>query len=76
MPHHADPYEGDDLDDLPPPQPVHYAEQALLGALLLDPHRLDTIGRLTLIGLVEIPHPSLWVRTDLLAQLPHPPPAD
>lgn len=40
------PYEGDDLDDLPPPQPVHYAEQALLGALLLEPHRLDTIGRL------------------------------
>lgn len=46
MPHHAGPYEGDDLDDLPPPQPVHYAEQALLGALLLDPHRLKTIGPL------------------------------
>lgn len=46
MPHPADPYEGDDLEDLPPPQPVHYAEQALLGALLLEPHRLDTIGRL------------------------------
>ncbi|WP_159468749.1 DnaB-like helicase N-terminal domain-containing protein [Streptomyces caniferus] len=47
MPHPADPYEGDDLDDLPPPQLVHYAEQALLGALLLEPHRLDTIGCLT-----------------------------
>ncbi|MGY4957904.1 DnaB-like helicase N-terminal domain-containing protein [Streptomyces nigrescens] len=46
MPHPTDPYEGDDLDDLPPPQPVHYAEQALLGALLLEPHRLDTIGHL------------------------------
>ncbi|WP_432141039.1 DnaB-like helicase N-terminal domain-containing protein [Streptomyces sp. bgisy084] len=46
MPHPTDPYEGDDLDDLPPPQAVHYAEQALLGALLLEPHRLDTIGHL------------------------------
>ncbi|PIM67302.1 replicative DNA helicase [Streptomyces sp. JV178] len=38
----------DDLDDLPdthPPQPVYYAEQALLGALLLQPHRLtDAAG--------------------------------
>ncbi|MFI2620610.1 DnaB-like helicase N-terminal domain-containing protein, partial [Streptomyces sp. NPDC018587] len=36
--------EHDDLDDLPPPHPVHYAEQSLLGALLLEPHRLDEIG--------------------------------
>ncbi|MFD4177257.1 DnaB-like helicase N-terminal domain-containing protein [Streptomyces anulatus] len=42
MPHSADPYE-DDLDDLPSPRPVHYAEQSLLGALLLDPHRLPDI---------------------------------
>ncbi|MET9185161.1 DnaB-like helicase N-terminal domain-containing protein [Streptomyces tendae] len=41
----TDPYE-DHLDDLPPAQPVHYAEQALLGALLLDPHRLTEIGDL------------------------------
>ncbi|GGZ79473.1 DnaB-like helicase N-terminal domain-containing protein [Streptomyces bluensis] len=37
----------DDLDDLPdthPPQPVYYAEQALLGALLLEPHRLTDIA--------------------------------
>lgn len=33
------------------------------------------LGYRPLIGLFEIPHPSLWVRTDLLAQLPHPPPA-
>ncbi|MEU1329470.1 DnaB-like helicase N-terminal domain-containing protein [Streptomyces sp. NPDC005865] len=38
--------ENDDLDELPPPQPVHYAEQSLLGALLLDPHRLHEIGPL------------------------------
>ncbi|ROQ70141.1 DnaB helicase-like protein [Streptomyces sp. 840.1] len=39
MPHSTDPYE----DDLPSPQPVHYAEQSLLGALLLEPHRLPDI---------------------------------
>ncbi|MGW2822108.1 DnaB-like helicase N-terminal domain-containing protein [Streptomyces sp. NPDC001443] len=36
----------DDLGSLPsphPPQPVHYAEQAFLGALLLEPHRLDDV---------------------------------
>ncbi|MFF3556128.1 DnaB-like helicase N-terminal domain-containing protein [Streptomyces tsukubensis] len=38
--------EGLDLDDIPPDPPVHHAEQALLGALLLDPHRLKTIGPL------------------------------
>ncbi|MFD3959888.1 MULTISPECIES: DnaB-like helicase N-terminal domain-containing protein [Streptomyces] len=42
MPHSTDPYE-DDLDDLPSPRPVHYAEQSLLGALLLDPHRLPDV---------------------------------
>ncbi|WP_330347827.1 DnaB-like helicase N-terminal domain-containing protein [Streptomyces sp. NBC_00582] len=37
----------DDLDDLPAthtPQPLYYAEQALLGALLLEPHRLIDIA--------------------------------
>lgn len=42
MPQPPEPYE----DDLPPDRPVHYAEQALLGALLLDPHRLTEIGDL------------------------------
>ncbi|KPC62674.1 DnaB-like helicase N-terminal domain-containing protein [Streptomyces chattanoogensis] len=46
MPHPTRPYEDDDLDDLPPPQPVHYAEQSLLGALLLAPHRLTDISPL------------------------------
>ncbi len=43
---HSPSDENDDLDGLPPPQPVHYAEQSLLGALLLEPHRLDEIGPL------------------------------
>ncbi|MBV9026846.1 MAG: replicative DNA helicase [Streptomycetaceae bacterium] len=33
-------------DDIPPPEAVHYAEQALLGALLLDPQQLKTLGTL------------------------------
>ncbi|WSQ12888.1 replicative DNA helicase [Streptomyces sp. NBC_01231] len=46
MPRTPAPDEDDDLDNLPdthPPQPVYYAEQALLGALLLEPHRLTDI---------------------------------
>ncbi|MFF3249282.1 DnaB-like helicase N-terminal domain-containing protein [Streptomyces sp. NPDC002870] len=46
MPRTPESYEDVDLDDAPPLQPVHYAEQALLGALLLDPHRLETITTL------------------------------
>ncbi|MEU7606126.1 DnaB-like helicase N-terminal domain-containing protein, partial [Streptomyces sp. NPDC041003] len=34
------------LEDIPANPPVHHAEQALLGALLLDPHRIKTIGPL------------------------------
>lgn len=33
----------EDLDNLPPPPPVYYAEQALLGALLFEPHRLTDV---------------------------------
>ncbi|MDX2821582.1 DnaB-like helicase N-terminal domain-containing protein [Streptomyces ipomoeae] len=40
MPRTPSPDEDDDLDRIPAPKPVHYAEQALLGALLLEPHRL------------------------------------
>ncbi|MFI2204795.1 DnaB-like helicase N-terminal domain-containing protein [Streptomyces sp. NPDC020192] len=43
---HSPSDDNDDLDGLSPPPPVHYAEQSLLGALLLDPHRLDEIGPL------------------------------
>ncbi|MCX2969478.1 MULTISPECIES: DnaB-like helicase N-terminal domain-containing protein [Streptomyces] len=43
MAHTPDPHEDNDLDTLPPPQPVYYAEQALLGALLLEPQRLGDV---------------------------------
>ncbi|WP_414170783.1 DnaB-like helicase N-terminal domain-containing protein [Streptoverticillium reticulum] len=49
MPRPTDPYQDDDrddLEDLPPTPAVHYAEQSLLGALLLEPHRLEDIGSL------------------------------
>ncbi|CAL9582821.1 hypothetical protein SUDANB106_05081 [Streptomyces sp. enrichment culture] len=42
MPHPPEPDE-EGLDALPPPQPVYYAEQALLGALLLEPDRLGDV---------------------------------
>ncbi|MVO90312.1 replicative DNA helicase [Streptomyces sp. p1417] len=49
MPHPTAPGnqdEHDEADGLAPSPPVHYAEQALLGALLLDPERLGEIGAL------------------------------
>ncbi|MDG5808464.1 DnaB-like helicase N-terminal domain-containing protein [Streptomyces ossamyceticus] len=46
MPHTPDSDEDDNLDRVPPPKPVHYAEQALLGALLLEPARLADTGTL------------------------------
>ncbi|MFF1782077.1 DnaB-like helicase N-terminal domain-containing protein [Streptomyces virginiae] len=46
MPNH--PAREPDFDpyDTPPDPPIHYAEQALLGALLLEPHRREAIGPL------------------------------
>ncbi|MFR9724001.1 DnaB-like helicase N-terminal domain-containing protein [Streptomyces sp. MS19] len=41
-----DPGEDDGLDTLPHPEPAHYAEQALLGALLLQPGRRSAIDLL------------------------------
>ncbi|MFI7406536.1 DnaB-like helicase N-terminal domain-containing protein [Streptomyces sp. NPDC049541] len=63
MPHAPDPHEDHDLGDLPdthPPQPVHYAEQALLGALLLEPHRLSEIGSLEPVHFNSYAHGSLF----------------
>ncbi|GAA3500715.1 DnaB-like helicase N-terminal domain-containing protein [Streptomyces prasinosporus] len=76
MPHPADPYEDDDLDDLPdthPPQPVRYAEQALLGALLLDPHRLGEVTGIAADSFSTAAHAALF---DAISTLPPPDPAE
>jgi replicative DNA helicase len=42
--HPDNPTEFDEpYDDLPPPEPLHYAEQALLGALFLEPGQLAAV---------------------------------
>ncbi|MFI7174657.1 DnaB-like helicase N-terminal domain-containing protein [Streptomyces spororaveus] len=60
------------LDDIPAKPPVHYAEQALLGALLLDPHRIKTIGPLGPEHFVSAGHRALFAA---LASLTPPAPA-
>ncbi|MFI7356080.1 DnaB-like helicase N-terminal domain-containing protein [Streptomyces avidinii] len=46
MPNHPSREPDSDPYDTPPDPPIHYAEQALLGSLLLEPHRRETIGPL------------------------------
>ncbi|MFF9778538.1 DnaB-like helicase N-terminal domain-containing protein [Streptomyces sp. NPDC013978] len=56
-----DPYgDLDDLLDTYPPQPVYYAEQALLGALLLEPHRLHNVEGITPDSFSNYAHGSLF----------------
>ncbi|WP_420036004.1 DnaB-like helicase N-terminal domain-containing protein [Streptomyces sp. cg28] len=50
----------DDLEDVPAPGPVHYAEQSLLGALLLEPHRLSDISDLESGHFSNHAHGALW----------------
>ncbi|WP_326731784.1 DnaB-like helicase N-terminal domain-containing protein [Streptomyces phaeochromogenes] len=70
MPHSTDPHE-DDLDDVHAPRPVHYAEQSLLGALLLEPHRLDDIDALDPGHFSNHAHGALW---QAMRELPQPAP--
>ncbi|QFQ97401.1 replicative DNA helicase [Streptomyces phaeolivaceus] len=75
MPHSPEPNK-DDLDDLPdthPPQPVRYAEQALLGALLLDPHRLGDVTGITADSFSTATHTALFAA---ISALPRPDPAE
>ncbi|WP_412078768.1 DnaB-like helicase N-terminal domain-containing protein [Streptomyces xanthophaeus] len=59
------------LADIPPNPPVHYAEQALLGALLLDPHRIKTIGPLESDRFASANHRALFTAmTTLTAPSP------
>ncbi|MGW9400744.1 DnaB-like helicase N-terminal domain-containing protein [Streptomyces sp. NPDC055642] len=72
MPHAPEPDE-DDLDAVPPPQPVFHVEQALLGALLLDPHRLDDVSGITADSFSTAAHAALYAA---ISTLPRPDPAE
>ncbi|MFD4767279.1 DnaB-like helicase N-terminal domain-containing protein [Streptomyces niveus] len=71
MPPTPDPVE-DDLDTLPPPPPVFHAEQALLGALLLEPHRGAQIKGITAGAFSTAAHAALFAA---IRSLPAPDPA-
>ncbi len=72
MPHTPEPDEND-LDAVPPPQPVFHVEQALLGALLLDPHRLDDVNGITADSFSTAAHAALYAA---ISTLPRPDPAE
>ncbi|MFD4575769.1 DnaB-like helicase N-terminal domain-containing protein [Streptomyces sp. NPDC058417] len=72
MPHTPEPDE-DDLDTLAPPQPVFHVEQALLGALLLDPHRQDDITGIAADSFSTAAHAALY---GAITTLPRPDPAE
>ncbi|MFC9464361.1 DnaB-like helicase N-terminal domain-containing protein [Streptomyces coelicoflavus] len=70
MPHTPD---EDDLDAITPPQPVFHVEQALLGALLLDPHRLDDVSGIAADSFSTAAHAALY---GAITTLPRPNPAE
>lgn len=59
MPRTPDPVE-DDLNTLPPPPPVFHAEQALLGALLLEPLRGADLTGITVEAFSSTGHAALF----------------
>ncbi|MCP3821376.1 replicative DNA helicase [Streptomyces sp. A3M-1-3] len=72
MPHTPEPDE-DDLDAIAPPQPVFHVEQALLGALLLDPHRLGDVTGIAADSFSTAAHAALFAA---ISTLPPPNPAE
>ncbi|CAL9653412.1 hypothetical protein SUDANB176_06701 [Streptomyces sp. enrichment culture] len=72
MPHTPNPDE-DDLDAITPPQPVFHVEQALLGALLLNPHRLNDVSGITADSFSTAAHAALYAA---ISTLPQPDPAE
>ncbi|MFH9044759.1 DnaB-like helicase N-terminal domain-containing protein [Streptomyces sp. NPDC017966] len=72
MPHTPEPDE-DDLDTIAPPQPVFHVEQALLGALLLEPLRLDNVSGITADSFSTAAHAALYTA---ISTLPRPDPAE
>ncbi|MFD6343447.1 DnaB-like helicase N-terminal domain-containing protein [Streptomyces roseolus] len=65
MPHSPEPDE-DDLDPTPAPPPVFHAEQALLGALLLDPRRLGDVTGICADSFSTAAHASLFAAINAL----------
>ncbi|AUH40546.1 DnaB-like helicase N-terminal domain-containing protein [Streptomyces sp. CMB-StM0423] len=72
MPHAPEPDE-DDLAPIAPPQPVFHAEQALLGALLFDPRRLDDVRGIAADSFSTAAHTALYTA---ITTLPRPDPAE
>ncbi|MFF3976511.1 DnaB-like helicase N-terminal domain-containing protein [Streptomyces sp. NPDC001828] len=61
----------DDLDAIAPPQPVFHVEQALLGALLLEPHRLGDVTGIAADSFSTAAHAALYAA---ISALPPPDP--
>ncbi|MFD4786538.1 DnaB-like helicase N-terminal domain-containing protein [Streptomyces sp. NPDC058459] len=70
---HAPESDEDDLDFTAPHQPVFHAEQALLGALLLDPHRVDDVSGIGAKSFSTAAHAALYTA---ITTLPRPDPAE
>ncbi|MFE5934203.1 DnaB-like helicase N-terminal domain-containing protein [Streptomyces sp. NPDC056470] len=60
MQHASDPYDDEVLYDPPGPAPVHYAERALLGALLLEPALLAALQQLEAEAFSNAAHGALF----------------
>ncbi|MEU6612094.1 DnaB-like helicase N-terminal domain-containing protein [Streptomyces shenzhenensis] len=61
----------EDLPDSAPPPPVHYAEQALLGGLVLEPHRLHDIPDTQPAHFGSVAHAAVF---DAIRTIPAPTP--
>ncbi|MFD1829901.1 DnaB-like helicase N-terminal domain-containing protein [Streptomyces desertarenae] len=72
MPHIPEPDE-DGLDAIPPPHVVFYVEQALLGALLLEPQRLRDVAGIGPEAFSTAAHAALFAA---IRSLPAPDPAE
>ncbi|MFF9511543.1 DnaB-like helicase N-terminal domain-containing protein [Streptomyces sp. NPDC014724] len=72
MPHAPEPDE-DDLDAIPRPHPVFHVEQALLGALLLEPQRLRDVTGIGPDAFSTAAHAALF---DAIRSLPAPDPVE
>ncbi|MEU3599322.1 DnaB-like helicase N-terminal domain-containing protein [Streptomyces sp. NPDC006798] len=68
MPDTTDPY-GDEEgpEDSAPLPPAHFAEQALLGALLLNPERLKTLGPLEAVQFANPAHAAVFAAMSALS---------